>query len=369
MSETTAQYLSRLHSSTAIAAEAEVVERRATAIESIASQMTTEQAISGAAVAAGVASDLSRLQWLIQPVSEADPSFSPVTVDKAVAALSSALTFHVLTRSDSRSVAAALALLSAGMSKANGAGIDGRLPSIAQQRIWAMQRTPTPSVKYAAPAQTVTAEQIAAFHTPLSQNSVPGSAEPLKVIVETLAKADAAQGKATADAIGALIARQAILEEETQMQWWVIGKASYDLLRPFADIAPFEAAARAAKELASMISPQRLAGPFAAPALLERVLESNSKSRLAAQPFERAMTGIPREARAEIFLKKPSAAVAPAVFPIMLGAEYSIESVDAPDWQPRFARNAHVDATVELTPVEFAKQLLRELLLWKLLPA
>lgn len=153
------------------------------------------------------------------------------------------------------------------------------------------------------------------------------------------------------------------------MQWWVVGKASHDLLRPFADIPPFEAAARAAKELASMISEKRPAGPFAAPALLERVLESDSKLRLAAHPFDVAMTGIPREARAGIFLTKPSTSIAPGAFPIMLGAEYSIDSDDAPDWKPRFARTAHVDATVELTPVEFAKQLLRELLLWKLLSA
>lgn len=369
MSETTTQYLSRLHSSTGLATEADIVERRAKAIESIETKTTTEQAIAAAAVAAGVASDLSRLQWLISPTSEADPSFSPATVDKAVAALSAAFTHSVLAKSDVKGVAAALVLLSARMSKTDGGDIDASLPGTAQQRLWDIQKMPLPEVKYAAPAQINITEQITALYVALTGNTSSNAAEPLKAVLEALVKAGAAQSKATADSLSALITRQAILEEEAQMQWWVVGKASHNLLRPFADLPPFEAGARAASELASMISRKRPAGPFAAPALLERVLDSHSTEEPAAQPFDAAITGIPREARIAIFLTKPSASIVPGAFPIMLGAEYSIDSGDEPDWKPRFARTAHMEPTVELTPTEFAKQLLRELLLWKLLSA
>jgi hypothetical protein len=369
MSETTTQYLSRLHSSTGLSPEVDIVARRAKAIESVASKATTEQVVTAAAVATGVVNDLAKLQWLVSTTSEADPSFSPVTVDKAVAALSAALTHHVLAKPDVRSAAAALVLLSARLSKADSGGIDPSLPETAQHCLWAIQQTALPEASYTSPAQISITEQLTALHVALAANTAAPAADPLKAILEALVKADAAQGKAAADPIRALIAKQAILEEEAQMQWWVVGKASHDLLRPFADIPPFEAAARAATELANMISRRRPAGPFAAPALLERVLESDSKGKAAAQPFDTVMTGIPREARTAIFSMKPSLTVAPGVFPIMLGAEYSIDSGDEPDWKPRFARTAHIEPTVELTPIEFAKQLLRELLLWKLLSA
>jgi hypothetical protein len=369
MSETTAQYLSRLHSAAALEAKADTVERRAGAIDLIVQKATLAQVVAAASVAAGVATDLDKLQWLLSPVSEADPSFAPVTVDKSAAAVASALTHRILGGVDARSVAASLIVLSARMSKASDEHLDGWLTTTAQQRLWALQQLPLPDVKYAVPAQSVTTEQITAVHTPLSQNTVAPAAEPLKAVVELLAKADAAQGKAVADAVRALLMRQILLEEEIQMQWWVFGRASHDLLRPFADLPPFEAAARAAKELAGMVSQQRPAGPFAAPALLERVLESSQKARAGAQPFHKAMTAVPRESRRAIFVHKPSASLSPGVFPVMLAAEFSIESEDAPDWQPRFARTARLEPTVEVTPVEFAKQLLREMLLWKLLPA
>ncbi len=370
MSETTTQYLSRLHSLTGLATEADIVERRAKAIDSIASKATTDQAIKAAAVAAGIASDLSRLQWLISPTSEADPSFSPATVDKAVALLSAAYTHSVLSKSNVIGAAAALVLLSARMSRTDGGGgIDASLLVTAQQRLWDIQKMPLPEAKYTAPAPINITEQITALHAALTGNTSPNAAEPLKAILETLVKAGAAQSKATADSLSALITRQAILEEEAQMQWWVVGRASQHLLRPFTDLPPFEAGARAASELASMISRKRPAGPFAAPALLERVLDSHSNNEPATQPFDAAITGISREARIAIFLTKPSASIAPGAFPIMLGAEYSIDSGDEPDWKPRFARAAHIESTVELTPTEFAKQLLRELLLWKLLSA
>ena len=198
---------------------------------------------------------------------------------------------------------------------------------------------------------------------------MPPVAAPLKAVVDALLATNAAQNEAIAQAIRALAVRQATVEEESRMQWWVVGRTSDDLLRPFADLPPFEAAARAAKELASMISSQRPAGPFAAPALLERALETGEKARHDPKPFSAAIAGIPLEARRTLFSNKPSTTIAPGAFPIMLGAEYSIESGDEPDWQPRFKRIAHVDANVEITPVEFAQQLYREFLLWKLLPA
>ncbi|SAL51144.1 hypothetical protein AWB70_04161 [Caballeronia cordobensis] len=367
MSETTAQYLSRLHLSTGLVSDADVVERRAKAIESVAGKCTIEQAVIGASVAAGVASDFSKLQWLTTPISAADPTYAPVGIDKAAAIAASAFTNAVLAGSDKRSSAAALVVLSAGLSAARVTIVDDRLSAAAQRRLWAIQQIGGPQIKYSQPSASVVAEQIVALSTPLTQNNAPAAVEPLKVVVDGLLKADAAQGKAASEAVSAIITRQNLLEAEVQMLWWVVGKASHELLKPFADLPAYEAAARAAKELVGMFSPHRPSGPFAAPSLLERVLESSQKSRSAAQTLEKAMSGLAKEVRAALFVARPSASAAPAAFPIMLAAEFSLESNDEPDWKPRFTRTSHVDATHELTPVEFAKQLLREFLLWKML--
>jgi hypothetical protein len=187
--------------------------------------------------------------------------------------------------------------------------------------------------------------------------------------VDGLVAVVAAQSAAMAKAFEAISVRQSIIETETQMQWWVVGKASDNLRRPFAELPAFEAAARAAQDLSRMISASRPAGPFAAPALLKRVLDAEDAGRAVEQPFADAVIGIPLAERRAIFAKKPSTAPVPGVFPIMLAAEYSIESEDAADWQPRFQRTAHVDVTATITPVEFAEQLFREFSLWKLLPA
>ncbi|MDN7752662.1 GTPase-associated system all-helical protein GASH [Burkholderia gladioli] len=368
MSETTAQYLSRLHASIGVQIDATAIEGRSTALNGLTPNITVAQAITAAATATGLVTDLGKIEWLVQPMSIGDPSFVPVQVDKATAVACSAVTTALLTGSDSRSLAAALVVLSAGMGRGKQI-LDDRLKPFAQKRLWATQQMPLPEAKFSAPNLQINVENLKALTDALTAGNAPAAATPMKSVVDALNQILAAQNKAIANAFEGALVRQSIVEQETQMQWWVVGKASDDLRRPFAELPPFEAAARAAQDLSKMISKSRPAGPFAAPALLKRVLHSEDAGRAQAQQFSDAVLGIPLAERRAIFARKPSTTAVPSALPIMLAAEYSIESEDAADWQPRFKRSAHVDVTAAITPVEFAEQLFREFLLWKLLPA
>lgn len=366
MSETTAQYLQRLHSTIGITADAETVDRRSVSIDALASRISVEQAIAAAAVSTGLLGDFAKVRELLQPVSDADSSFAPVQVDKAVAVVCAAITNKLLAGGGTRGLTAALAVLCASMGQGT-LDVDERLRTTAQQQLWVIQRTPAPEAKYIAPKPGATAEQLQALSDALAAGNVANTAAPMQVVANGILSALAAQSTAMAKAFEALSVRQAILEDEVRMQWWVVGKASAELFRPFAALPPFEAAARAATDLSDMISATRPAGPYAAPALLERVLDADDPARTNAKPFAEAIVGIPLAQRPAILKNKPSTTSVPGVFPIMLAAEYSIDSGDEEDWQPRFKRAAHVDVHTQITPGEFAEQLYREFLLWKLL--
>ncbi|ACC76282.1 GTPase-associated system all-helical protein GASH [Paraburkholderia caribensis] len=366
MSETTAQYLLRLHSTIGITADAATIDRRSASIDALAANITVEQTIAAAAVSTGLVADLAKVRELLQPVSDSDPGFAPVQVDKAAAVVCSAVTNKLLAGGGTRGLTAALVVLCASMGQAT-QHVDERLRAIAQQQLWAIQRTAAPEAKYIAPQPQVTAEQIKALIDTLAAGNVANTTAPMQVVADGILAALAAQSAAVGKAFEALSVRQAIVEDETRMQWWVVGKASAELFRPFAALPPFEAAARAASDLSAMVSRMRPAGPFAAPALLERVLHADDPARSNAKPFAEAIVGIPLAERPAILKNKPSTTNVPGAFPIMLAAEYSIESGDEEDWQPRFKRAAHVDVHTKITPVEFAEQLYREFLLWKLL--
>ncbi|QPQ89104.1 hypothetical protein I6H08_38520 (plasmid) [Burkholderia gladioli] len=366
MSETTAQYLLRLHSTIGITADAETVSRRSASIDALASTITVEQAIAAAAVSTGLLGDLAKVRELLQPVSDADPGFAPVQVDKAVAVVCSAVTNKLLAGGGTRGLSAALLVLCASMGQAT-QHVDQRLRATAQKQLWGIQRSAAPEAKYIAPQPQVTAAQLKALTDALTAGNVANVAAPMQVVADGILAALAAHSTAVGKAFEELSVRQAIVEDEIRMQWWVVGKASAELFRPFAALPPFEAAARAASDLSDMVSAIRPAGPYAAPALLERVLHADDPARRSAKPFVEAIVGIPLAQRPAILKNRPSTTNVPGAFPIMLAAEYSIDSGDEDDWQPRFKRAAHVDVHMNITPGEFAEQLYREFLLWKLL--
>ena len=85
MTETCAQHLARLHQAIGLSTAPDLLQRRAGAVEALLPKITVLQAISAAALAAGVPIKFDDLSWLTLPVGTADPTFTPVLVDKSLA--------------------------------------------------------------------------------------------------------------------------------------------------------------------------------------------------------------------------------------------------------------------------------------------
>lgn len=155
------------------------------------------------------------------------------------------------------------------------------------------------------------------------------------------------------------------LEEEVRTYWWVAGAWSSDTRRAFRNCEPAEAAIRAGKELADKHSTPL--GLFAAPALLDMVLERGRHAAPENVSLAEAAVAANREWRSTTFQGISTGPYAD-LLPISTMQEMAALSEDADDWLPRFKRLSGIDAQkTEITPVDLALQLYRERLTLRLL--
>ncbi|MGZ8181386.1 MAG: GTPase-associated system all-helical protein GASH [Methylobacter sp.] len=154
------------------------------------------------------------------------------------------------------------------------------------------------------------------------------------------------------------------LEEQTQTQWWAIAGWSESTNTPYSKQGLEEAIVRSAVELKN-ITLSTLAGPIAAPALFNMVLTRDRKTaQLKKLALKNVITATPREWRKsclDLETKDPYARLCP----IALAIGLATESNDEPDWEAQFARKVAINVTTEITPIEIATQLFRELLVLK----
>lgn len=154
------------------------------------------------------------------------------------------------------------------------------------------------------------------------------------------------------------------LEEQTQTQWWAIAGWNASTNTPYAKQKLEEAIVRSAVELKNIIL-STLAGPVAAPALFSMVLTRDRKpAQLKKMALKNVITATPREWRKSwlnIDTKDPYV----HLFPIALAIGLATESNDEPDWEAQFARKVTINLAAEMTPIEIATQLFRELLVLK----
>jgi hypothetical protein len=153
------------------------------------------------------------------------------------------------------------------------------------------------------------------------------------------------------------------LEEETRIQWWVMGGWDNDANQPYRAMSLTEAAIRAGNALADKhISPL---GMFAAPALLDKVLTTGRTDHDGKLPLRDIAIGSDRAWRNEVFGPIADSPLS-SLLPVSAALGLSASSDDAPDWEPRFERITQVSADVLLTPLESALQVYRERLTLRL---
>lgn len=154
------------------------------------------------------------------------------------------------------------------------------------------------------------------------------------------------------------------LEKELQLYWWVTSGWSVDAAQPFAKLGVLEAALRCGMELADKTFNQ--IGLFAAPAMLDMILERGRKSdTFAPTPFQVIATTGALAWRRESF--DEGSGPLSDLLPISMCLHMAAESDDADDWHGRFQRLTGIEVGAVLDPVSVGVQLYRERLLVKAL--
>ncbi|MCW5704596.1 MAG: hypothetical protein KIT82_18680 [Bradyrhizobium sp.] len=150
------------------------------------------------------------------------------------------------------------------------------------------------------------------------------------------------------------------LEQEMRTYWWVAGGWSDALGKPFRQLPLAVAAVCAGKELAD-----KHPGPvglFAAPALIDLVLERGRTDSVANVALQAAAVSPDRDWRGKVFGEIAAGQLA-ALMPVTAALGLAAASEDADDWKPRFKRLTGLEPDATLPAPELGVQLYRECLL------
>jgi len=154
-----------------------------------------------------------------------------------------------------------------------------------------------------------------------------------------------------------LLRQIAGLEQEMRTYWWVTGGWSDGASKPFRQLQLPLAAVCAGTELADKHA-GRL-GLFAAPALIDLLLERGRPEPLGDVAIQEAVATTNREWRRSRFAVPSSGTLAP-LLPVTTAMGLAAASDDAEDWKPRFTRVTGLEPNTSLPGTEFAVQLYRE---------
>jgi hypothetical protein len=165
------------------------------------------------------------------------------------------------------------------------------------------------------------------------------------------------------NALTALNRQVALLREESQMLWWLVGGHSRTLARSFGLFGPNQSAIIGAVDLGDLTSISHL-GPVAASAMFERIIALAKRPKGAVpKDLATAIDGVAREdlQRLNIFPNKVPARLAPITAAIELA-----RTIGPGAWHGRFLETTGFQSTIAFEPIELATQLYREHLLGQL---
>lgn len=150
--------------------------------------------------------------------------------------------------------------------------------------------------------------------------------------------------------------RQRLLQEETNVLWWLFGAHSDDLNVAFSEVDPIGLPLVAGKELAALVEVRP--GPIAFPGLLSRVLNGAKRSKSC---IADAVNATPKEWRKALKETTPDAML--DLCPIRLAMVRSLEVNDAKSWIKPTEGASGIPLTGKIEPLELAIQSFHEALL------
>lgn len=357
------QYLGAQYKKLGLQNDAQFIEKRATVLESLyADKIYKKEVLSLVAIVYGLEVPEDRIEWFFSAFQENEPGFASDGVDREIELLAAASLRNEIDN-DTNNIGLWCCLL---IETANFGGLrtckgDPSLSAYACKKLQELQtshgalKKATYHKKIDMNATYQPAEAAGAQNNwQLAQPAVKKTIEDILGYAEKGLELQATQLNNTIKYIEHL-------EEQTQTQWWAIAGWSESSSTPYAKQGLEEAIVRTAVDLAK-ITKSNLAGPIAAPALFNMVLTRDRKPvQLKKLPFKTVVTVTPRDWRMSwlsLDTRDPYAYLSP----IALAIRLAIESNDEPDWEAQFTRKLDINLMTEMTPIEIATQLYRELL-------
>jgi hypothetical protein len=166
-----------------------------------------------------------------------------------------------------------------------------------------------------------------AFRQTCATDGLPNLPEPVVALIEALASAINHHSTSVEKAMSRLSERQRLLQEESDILWWLFGGHSRDLKQPMAALGLPATCLVAAKELADLTT--ILPGPLPAPAFLGKMIHAATRKLPSSMTIQEAVNASPREWRNQWFRKDDMEHIAD-LCPILLAILKSLET-DGPD--------------------------------------
>lgn len=150
------------------------------------------------------------------------------------------------------------------------------------------------------------------------------------------------------------------LREEVSMLWWFIGNHSRILNKPFSDLDIGVAAMMAGLDLAALTHGD--SSPVAAPAILQRIINSRKKVSKAPLTLAQTVNLLPPDLLKSLNLPVNYGKVADFCI-ITTAINKSQEIGQGEAWYQAFKKTTGLDAQIQLSPLDLAIQMYQETLL------
>ena len=157
-----------------------------------------------------------------------------------------------------------------------------------------------------------------------------------------------------------LVNQTSELREEVSMLWWLIGNYSRILDKPFADLDVGVAAIMAGLDLAALTNSD--SGPVAAPALLQRVINSRAKFSKKPLSIAHVVNLLPSDLHQSLEILDNCSKVSDICI-ITTAISKSQEIGQGEGWYQAFNKITCTDAQIQLSPLNLAVQMYQEALL------
>lgn len=301
------------------------------------------------------------LTWFRDEFAKEDPSFSLINNEREASVLAAAILEALITDGTDEAI---LGVVVGNVSGHRTPVLSNKLITLALEEMGTRSvsaRKPSTGEVKIAPTQTAKlTEEIAA----VAQNDWGALLSMLAKIRSEVLNSSRTISNQTTNSLSTVNREVALLREESQMLWWLIGGHSRALARSFTALSPQQAALVGAVDLGDLTSVSRL-GPVAAPSILERIIV------LAKQP----KGGSPKDLASIIdsvdrkdlqMLNIMPSKLPPRLAPVTAAIDLA-RTIGIGAWHGRFFETTGLNANIEFEPIQLATQLYREHLLCQLI--